>query len=336
MLRIKEDDYAYASARIRAKETKLLRRSHFDRMLDASTADEAYKVLTESEYGIPGKNTAGVFAYEELLADEMKKCYMLLEEIAPQAELVKAFQRRHDFFNIKVLLKSEFSGKEMPGILMDTGTIDKDAVTGMIRERDYSELTPVMQQAVEQTREIFSKTRDPQIVDIILDKASYHQLVIDLKGINSPFLHRLAEIITDITNIKMFIRAKFLNKSWDFIEKILLKDGTIPEKLYFESSENTIDDFVEEIRHSEYEGVLVKGWEMSKNKKDSSDIEKLLDDYIMEYIQRAKLVTMGVEPLTAYLFAKEAEIRNVRIIMTAKINELSVDLVRERLRESYV
>lgn len=336
MLRIREDDYAYASARIRVRETKLLGKSHFDRMLDASTADEAYKVLTEAEYGIPGKNTAGVFAYEELLADEMMKCYMLLLEIAPQPDLVKAFQRRHDFFNIKVVLKAEFSQKEMPAILMDTGTIDKEAVVSMIRERDYSEFTPIMQEAIEQTRELFSKTHDPQIVDIILDKASYHQLVIDLNEIKSPFLHRLAELITDTTNIKMFIRARFLNKSWDFIQKILLKHGTIREKVYFGSSGKSIDDFVEQLHNSEYADVVEKGWEMSKSTKTSLELEKLLDDYIMEYIQGAKMVTMGVEPLIAYLFAKEAEIKNVRIIMTAKINKLSVDLIRERLRECYV
>ncbi len=336
MLRIREDDYAYASARIRVRETKLLGKSHFDRMLDASTAEEAYKVLTEAEYGIPGKNTAGVFAYEELLADEMMKCYMLLLEIAPQPDLVKAFQRRHDFFNIKVVLKAEFSQKEMPAILMDTGTIDKEAVVSMIRERDYSEFTPIMQEAIEQTRELFSKTHDPQIVDIILDKASYHQLVIDLNEIKSPFLHRLAELITDTTNIKMFIRARFLNKSWDFIQKILLKHGTIREKVYFGSSGKSIDDFVEQLHNSEYADVVEKGWEMSKSTKTSLELEKLLDDYIMEYIQGAKMVTMGVEPLIAYLFAKEAEIKNVRIIMTAKINKLSVDLIRERLRECYV
>lgn len=336
MLRIREDDYAYASARIRVRETKLLGKSHFDRMLDASTAEEAYKVLTEAEYGIPGKNTAGVFAYEELLADEMMKCYMLLLEIAPQPDLVKAFQRRHDFFNIKVVLKAEFSQKEMPAILMDTGTIDREAVVSMIRERDYSEFTPIMQEAIEQTRELFSKTHDPQIVDIILDKASYHQLVIDLNEIKSPFLHRLAELITDTTNIKMFIRARFLNKSWDFIQKILLKHGTIREKVYFGSSGKSIDDFVEQLHNSEYADVVEKGWEMSKSTKTSLELEKLLDDYIMEYIQGAKMVTMGVEPLIAYLFAKEAEIKNVRIIMTAKINKLSVDLIRERLRECYV
>jgi len=34
--------------------------------------------------------------------------------------------------------------------------------------------------------------------------------------------------------------------------------------------------------------------------------------------------------------AKETEIKNARIIMVGKINNISNDVIRERLRESYV
>jgi len=336
MLRIIEGDYAYASARIRAKEPKLLGRSHFDRMLEAPSAAEAYKVLTESDYGMAGSSTGSVFDFEKLLTEEMQKCYRLLLEIAPQDEIVKAFQRRHDYFNIKVLLKAEFSGRQTPPIMAETGTIGSEAMSRMIRERDYSEMTPIMQEVIEEIRDVFSRTQDPQSVDLLLDRASFRQFTADLNGIGSPYLHKIARIMTDITNIKMFIRARSLNKSWDFIRKLLLEDGSIPQKVWFENSEKPVDDFVEEIRTSEYGEAAAKGWELYKAKNNISGLEKLLDDLLLKFIREAKMVTMGVEPLIAYLFAKETEIRNVRIIMTGKINKLPVDLIRERLREGYV
>jgi len=70
--------------------------------------------------------------------------------------------------------------------------------------------------------------------------------------------------------------------------------------------------------------------------RNSSGLEKALDDLLMSYIRSARLVTIGVEPLIAWLFAKETEIRNVRMIMTGKINNLPMDMIRERLRETYV
>jgi len=336
MLRINEGDYAYASARIRAMEPKLLGKSHFARMLEAPSASEAYKVLTESDYGFAGNSTGSVFDFEILLTEEMQKCYRLLMEITPQPEIIKAFQRRHDYFNIKVLLKAEFLGRQAPPILVETGTIGSEAMSRMIRERDYSELTPIMRKVIEEIRDVFARTQDPQIVDLLLDRASYRQLTEDLSGIESPYLHKIARIMADITNIKMFIRARSLNKSWDFIRKLLLEDGSIQEKVWFENSEKPVDDFVEEIRFSDYGEATGRGWELYKAQNNISGLEKLLDDLLMKFVCEARMVTMGVEPLIAYLFAKETEIRNVRIIMTGKINKLPVELIRERLREGYV
>lgn len=336
MLRINEGDYAYSSALVRAIEIRLLDTGRFDRMLDASTAEEALKILTEAEYGNGGGNTGSVAGFEELLSDEMMKCYSLLLEIAPQPEIIKAFQRRHDYFNVKVLLKAEFSGNEAPSILMGAGTIEKEKMKRIIREREYSELTPIMQQAVEETYDVFSRTQDPQAIDLLMDKASYRQFASDLKEVDNLFLHEFADITVDITNIKMFIRARSLNKSWDFIRKLLLEGGTIPQNIYPDNCDKTIDSFIDALRTSRYGETVRKGWELFKTKKNISGLEKLLDDYMMKFVQGSKMILMGIEPLIAYLFAKEAEIRNVRIIMTGKVNRLPIDLIRERLRLGYV
>ncbi|NLK86349.1 MAG: V-type ATP synthase subunit C [Clostridiaceae bacterium] len=336
MLRINEGDYSYASGLIRAKEPKLLGNSHFARMLDSPAAEDAIKVLTEADYGFGGGNASGIFAFERLLADEMKKCFELLLELAPKAEVIKAFQRRYDYFNVKVLLKAEFAGIEIPPILADTGTIAGDDMKRMIRERDYSEFTELMTGAVNEVYDVFARTKDPQAVDLILDKAFYRQLTADLKAIDSPFLWNIAEMLTDMTNIKMFVRARSLNKSWDFIKKLLLEDGTISEEVYFKNSDKSVEDFAEDIRKSKYGEAVKKGLELVRSGKNSSGLEKMLDDLFIGSIRSAKLVTIGVEPLIAYLFAKEAEIRNVRMIMTGKINGLPADMIRERLREVYV
>jgi len=336
MLRINEGDYSYASGLIRAKEPKLLDINQFNRMLDAPSAEDAYKVLTESGYGLGGGSAAGVYAFERLLSDEMKKCFRLLLEIAPELEVIRAFQRRYDYFNIKVLLKAELSGQEAPPILLETGTIGPDAVIRSIRERDYEQFTSLMQDAVTEVYDVFARMKDSQMVDMILDKASYRQFVQDLRNIDSPFLWGIAEYLTDMTNIKMFMRARSLGKSWDFIKKLLLEAGTIAEEVYYESSSGTPEDFIDALRTSRYRDAVQKGWELVRSGKNSSGLEKELDDLLMSYIRGAKLVTIGVEPLVAYLFAKEAEIRNVRMIMTGRINNLSVDMIRERLREAYV
>lgn len=335
MVKINQDNYAYAAGRIRAREIKLLDKSRFDRMLEAQSAEEAYKVLAEAEYGLGTESIKNVYAFEALLADEMKKTYALLSEIAPDSQVVEAFKRRYDYFNVKVLLKAELSNQDVPPILVETGVFSASEIVRIIRERDYEVLSPVMREAVLEVYDVFSRTRDPQAIDLILDRASYRQFYNDLKDIRNSFVNELADIIVDTTNIKMFVRARTLKKSLAFIQKILLNGGKIDKNLYFSNSDKPVGDFINGLNKTEFGAELLNGLKMKENASIQA-LEKAFDDYIMKYMHRAKLVTIGIEPVIAFLFAKEAEIKNVRIILTGKINGLSSQIIRERLRMIYV
>ncbi len=336
MLKVNQDDYAYSASRVRAREIKLLDGNRFERMLEATSAQEAYKALTEAEYGFGGDSVSGFHSFEVLLSQEMKKTFSLLYEIAPQIEVVKAFQRRYDYFNIKVLLKAELQNIQPPSILIDTGTFEKDEMVRIIRERDYEQLTPIMREAILNIYDVFSRMHDPQAIDLLLDKASFKQFTTDLLNTNNDFLHGIAKITVDITNIKMFIRAQAINKTEDFLRKILLEGGEIPIDLYIEGVDKPLEDLIEAFKDTRYKDVIKEGILLYQEKKNLSALEKLLDDFFMKFLQQAKLITIGVEPFIVHLFAKETEIRNVRIIMTGKINNLPVDLIRERLRLGYV
>lgn len=91
MTKINRDDYAYAAGLIRAKEIRLLDSDRLNRMIEAPDAAEAFKVLTEAEYGYG--NTENFYSFEQVLAEEMKKTYDLLAEIAPVPEVVDAFKK---------------------------------------------------------------------------------------------------------------------------------------------------------------------------------------------------------------------------------------------------
>ncbi|MGI6668966.1 MAG: V0D/AC39 family V-type ATPase subunit [Acetivibrionales bacterium] len=110
---------------------------------------------------VTGEAARRVFAFERLLTEEMKKTYALLAEIVPQIEIVKVFQRKYDYFNIKVLLKAEFSGVEPPPILADTGTVGGEELARMIRERDYEGLTDLMVQTIEEVQGRFFQNAGP-------------------------------------------------------------------------------------------------------------------------------------------------------------------------------
>ena len=63
---------------------------------------------------------------------------------------------------------------------------------------------------------------------------------------------------------------------------------------------------------------------------------KSYNDYIVKIMKDAKYVSFGPEPVIAYIFAKENEIKLIKIIMVGKINGMVPGLIRERLRDNYV
>ena len=66
-----------------------------------------------------------------------------------------------------------------------------------------------------------------------------------------------------------------------------------------------------------------------------SELEKIAENYLMELNRDSKYIVFGPEPLFTYLVAKEREINAIRMIMVSKINNISPDKVKERLRDTY-
>ena len=56
----------------------------------------------------------------------------------------------------------------------------------------------------------------------------------------------------------------------------------------------------------------------------------------MSIMKAAKIIPFGVEPFLAYIYAKETEIKIIRIIMVGKLNNIAAEVIRERLRDIYV
>ena len=67
-----------------------------------------------------------------------------------------------------------------------------------------------------------------------------------------------------------------------------------------------------------------------------TEFERLCDNALTAYLSQGKRVAFGEHPLIGYLYAREAELTTIRIILTGRLAGLDTDAIRERLRDSYV
>lgn len=304
-------DYIFPCVVIRSKEVDLLSREELLRLLDLKSVQDIMNVLADHGYG-DGKELENPRDFEKVLSDNMKETYDTVYSTIPDEKELSFFKYPNDYHNLKVLLKAEFLKTDASHLLIDSGTIPADKLQDMLRRRDFSLMTVEMRQAVDEAIELFAKSRDPQEIDLRLDKACYKDMLSDAEESGNQFLQEYVKKLIDSLNIDAFARLKEVGKPRAFFKRVFLDGGNLDE--------NAVEQRAAAIM----------------NEVTLSGVEKYLDAQRMEFVKDALYVPFGIEPVVGYLEAKEAEVMNLRMILTGKISGMDDTLIRERLRETYV
>jgi V/A-type H+-transporting ATPase subunit C len=329
-------DYIYAVSRVRAIEKGMIDYSMLERILDLKSVDQVMGLLEEIEYGNITENRPDVSDFEYILVDELKKLKILIDEVAADIDFIKTIFHVNDYHNAKVFLKCN-SDNEYDDLIIDIGLIEPQKLKTMILEQDLSSLPKNLKESIEMCINNSSILNDPKSVDIILDRAYLNDMYRRSLETNNNYIINLSRTIIDIYNIKSFIRIKNRDKnSWDLINKVILNNGKIDRKIYLLYMEKDLDELVDYFKYTDYRELISIGIEKYNEDKNFNYLEKLSDDYIIKYLKNTKVITFGFEPIVGYIMAKQMEIKNLRIIMTGKINNIPKDILRERLRECYV
>lgn len=328
--------FTHAIARIRVLETKLLDKSKLDRMIDASSAEDALKILGETDYSNHISNVSRPEEYENLLSAELLRLYELMYSLSPERNIIDIMSIKYDYHNLKVAIKGKLLNKDLGNLLIPVGLINKDRLNAIFESENYKELTSFMVEGVEKAFSSFEESKDPQEIDIILDSFMYKEIIHRAEEIGDKFLINYFKMLIDLTNIKTLLRVKKQNKGRRFMEQVLIGGGTISVKDLVSFETESSDGIANKLSYTSYEKIIRLGLESYGSNGNLSYFEKLSDNYIMDYIKKAKYISFGLEPLVSYIMAKETEIKAIRIIMVGKLNSIAPEIIRERLRDVYV
>ena len=331
-----ENKYLYSVTRIRALETKLLDKAKIERMIEARNADEIIKILYETEYANSISEMKSVEDYESVLSKELSNTYKLLSEISPVPELTNLFQLRYDIHNLKTLLKSSYLDEENDELLSEIGTIPVQQLKGMVKDKNFVDLDPVLRKCVEEVVGEFTVNPDPQLIDVALDKGLYNLMYKVARDNKSSFLTDYISAQIDLINIKSLVRVKSMGYGREFLKKVILDNGKLDYAFFSDIFDESLETLIDRLAYKDYGKVVEEGISNYMRTKSLTRFEKLSDDFIFELAKKGKYVAFGIEPLIGYLMAKENETKIIRMIMVGKINEIPNELIRERLRDVYV
>ncbi len=333
---ISKTKYAFAVGRVRVLETRLLDKVKFNRMLEAPSAEEAFKVLAESSYYDCFDDSVEIRDFETILQKETARMLSEFEKMSPEPELVALMALNYDFHNLKVLFKNKYLGVENNDILSPAGTIPLDRLKSAVETSKFWGLPAPLRQAGDNIIVEFMISRDPQLIDLNLDQALFAMRLGVAKKARSDFLIGFFQSQIDLLNINIFLRIKVMDRSREFLKQALVPGGLVDENLFIDCLDEGLDAITGGLMTSSYQEVAEEGFRAWRETGTASYLEKLSDDYITAYLQPGKYSPFGLEPLIGYLWGKQMEIKNIRLILVGKINGLPVDAIRERLRNVYL
>lgn len=324
-------EFAKVIPRLRVFETRLLDKAKLDRMIDSSSAEDVIKILKETEYSNIMTNVKKAEDYENMLSLELERVYKELYDMCANKKIVDIMSIKYEYHNIKVLLKGKFLNKDFSDILIPIGRMDIVKFKNIIIENDYSDLTKIMRLGIEETITRFNLTKDSQLIDMILDMYMFEELREIAQELNDKFITKYIKAQIDLTNIRTLLRVKNQNKERDFLQRALIKGGIIDIDTLISLFNDAASNIPVKLSHTDY-------YEILKNitTYEGGVLEKSMDNYIMKLMKDAKMIPFGMEPIIAYIYAKETEIKVIRIIMVGKLNNINAEIIRGRLRDVYV
>lgn len=333
---MQDTKYLYAVSRIRVLEDRLISRSTLDRMLEATTPEAAFKILGETDYGNYFGEVERVHDFEKVLESDLKSTYKVVDDSTRDSRFTLLSRIRFDFHNAKVFLKQRYLEEDYSHIVSHLGTVDPAVLKRAVAEENFGELPPFLKIPCEKAITDFKLSKDPQRIDIILDQGLYRVLLDIVKDIGDPDLEELMASEIDLVNINTFLRVKKMGRSPRFLEAVLLEGGSLGKSFFVDAAGEPVSSFMDKLSSTKYEKIAVEGVQSWVDTGSSTLLEKLSDDFLLNMAKKGKYTAFGILPIIGFLKAKENEVKLVRMIMVGKINGISADRLRERLRDVYV
>jgi V/A-type H+-transporting ATPase subunit C len=333
-----DDDwrYTFQTARVRALEMQMLTRTALLDMANAESFEQAADLLVGSEYALPhsGRNFAEV---ENMLHLRRSAVRELFEQLMIDKPIAKLFRTRDDFANLRLALRQMLMERPLGTDYSSEGNVSPQIFEQVFEEENYQLFPDYMAEAAEQAILAYYQNKDIRRIDYAIDQIQAEYNLKEAHRLKSVFLLGLFRIQIDLTNIRTMLRLKFIPPPTEtgFTESdyrnIFLKGGFVELKrlenalaLGYESQGQLF--FV-----LPYHGVVETGANYLMLNKSFLKVEQQCDEFLAGFLKSTIQITAGPQPIIAYLLMKENEIRNVRLILTAKKDFLDTKLILDRI-----
>lgn len=349
------DDYGYATGLIRAMETKLLSHQDLARVFDARQVDDILQIMQDAGYEIGDA--------EQSLHKEAHSIYELLRQIMPDRGFSDALLLFNDCHNLKVVLKylsvwwvklkpddsksiripesaGDLAFQGMEKMIRLPSIVEPAKLFSSIRDRSPDLIPEWLYNLALKASELFLQTYDTGRMDMLIDKTAWEQAMNIAKNLNNDFFTGYLQLRADLINFEILFRCRSLKTGKDYMLQALLNQSSMPVVQFVSAYEMDNDELKIWLKNNPImdkisEEIIAELAEGYGKTGVAARYNRLADEKIMDWLDKAKMVLRGPEIPLSYLLKRELEIKNLRIALTCLRNGIAPAHARELARGNF-
>jgi V/A-type H+-transporting ATPase subunit C len=319
--------YVFQSAQVRTLELLMLTRAAFLDMANAENFQAAADLLSATEYAMPRSDKSSAEMENNLLL-RRSAVRELFADLILDKPIVKLFKTRDDFANLRLAVRRSITDKPLGSDYSADGNFPPEQFEQVFAEENYTDLPDYMAEAAERAVLAYYRNKDIRRIDSAIDSAQAEYNLKQAHRLNSIFLLALFRIQIDLTNIRTMFRLKFTESEQ---RNVFLKGGFIELERLERGAELGYEALAPLFFVTPYYHLVEAGAAYLTSEKSFLRIEQQCEEHLTGFLKSTIQITSGPQPIIAYLLLKENEIRTVRLILTARKNNLDTKLILDRI-----
>lgn len=320
-----DKQFAFQVACIRGAELSLLNQGAINELIQKKYAKDVFSALREKGYGKETDKTS-----DELLSSEENKLWKFIDELVPERSYFDVFRLPNDYHNLKAAIKESTMEYPYPGIYLEDTVVPAETVKTAVSEHKFDLLPSEMQEIAKDGLDMYLRTRDGQLLDVFVDRACLEQILKSGKK-EEGFLKEYAELKVASSDIKIAFRGAKASKDREFFETAICDCDTLDKNSLINAAlTGTSEAICQYLQTTDYRDAT------EELRKSPEAFENYCDNVIIQRMKLELRESFGIGPIAAYILAKQYEISSLRMIFAAKSNGFPDDMIKERLRETYV
>lgn len=329
--------FSQVNTLISARESNMLTKAQFEGLLSAPDQEAMALVLQGTDYMLEAEDLSDPNRIEEVLMKHLTRVYRQAFEESPVQEVVQLFSLPYTYHNLKVLLKERATGSDLKQLLIPIGAYSSDVLAHLVDTLTSDVCPSIMQEEVAGTWAEYQDYQDIRVLDIGMDMAYFKHLNILSEALEQEQLQQFVALTVDFYNVTTVKRGLNQDKPRSFMRQLLSEEALFKARDYLRlfADQSLLSWFNQIYPHGE--DLAVKPYEenLKLGTVSALQLEYLEDLLRFQILDQGRFETEGPLPLARYLYGKELEVKNLRLILTGRSNGLEPQMLKERMRPIY-